>query len=65
MGHLPSPIAINVPGEAVHVSGAMKLSDCETRQTWVQILTPPPISCVTLGQILTFSVPQFLDRVTM
>lgn len=65
MGHLPSPIVINVPGEVVHVSGAMKLRDRETRQTWVQILAPPPISCVTLGQILTFSVPQFLDRVTM
>lgn len=33
-------------------SRMVKHRDCENRQTWVQILAPPPINCVTLDQIL-------------
>lgn len=46
-------------------SRMVKHTGCENRQTWMQILAPPPINCVTLDQILSLSVPQFLDMVTV
>ena len=70
VGHLPFPSVIKVPGDALHVSreaksGMVTHRGCGTRQIWVQILASPLISCVTLGQLLTLSGPQFPDMVVM
>lgn len=61
---------IQVPRDALHVSGEaksrmVKHRGCGTRRIWVQILAPLLISYVTLGQLLTLSVPQFPDMVVM
>lgn len=70
VGHLPFPSVIQVPGDALQVSGEAKSGIVKHRGLWDQtdLGTDPGsllISCVTLGQLLTLSVPQFPDMVVM
>lgn len=49
-----SPLDITVPAPRAAVPGEALAPDC-----WVQILAPPPTSCVPSKKLLKFSEPPF------